>query len=91
VPNLRAAVIGAGNMGRHHIRILGSMPDVDLIGIVDTDTERAAQHAGTTGSSVYESLDTLPDIDFAVVATPTHAHVETALELIGRGTHLLIE
>lgn len=25
---VRAAVIGTGNMGRHHIRILGSMPDV---------------------------------------------------------------
>ncbi|MDZ4180099.1 MAG: Gfo/Idh/MocA family oxidoreductase, partial [Coriobacteriia bacterium] len=89
--NLRAAVIGAGNMGRHHIRILGSMPDVDLVGIVDPDTERAAGHIGTTGANVYASIAELPDVDFAVVATPTHAHVEAALELIGKKTHLMIE
>jgi predicted dehydrogenase len=78
-------------MGRHHIRILGSMPDVDLIGIVDPDTERAAGHIGTTGAGVYASIAELPDVDFAVVATPTHAHVGAALELIGAKTHLMIE
>jgi predicted dehydrogenase len=91
VSNLRAAVIGAGNMGRHHVRILSSMPDVDLVGVVDTDTERAAQHASPAGAGVYETIGQLPEVDLAVIATPTDSHVEAALELIGRGTHVMIE
>ncbi len=88
---LRAAVIGAGNMGRHHVRILGAMRDIDLVGIVDPDVDRAQPHADAAHTRVFPSLDELPEIDFAVVATPTQYHVEVALELIRRGVHLLIE
>lgn len=88
---VRAAVVGAGNMGRHHVRVLGSMPDVDLVGIVDPDAERASTHAASADTSLFASLEELPDVDFAVVATPTEHHVETALALIARGVHLLVE
>ncbi len=88
---LRAAVIGAGNMGRHHIRILGGMTDVELVGVVDPDVVRALAHAQSAGTQVYASIAELPEVDFAVVATPTHTHVDAALELIGRGTGVMIE
>jgi predicted dehydrogenase len=88
---LRAAVIGAGNMGRHHIRILSAMSDVEFVGVVDPDVERAGQHAGPLGAAVFPGLDELPQVEFAVVATPTQMHVDTALALIERGTHLMIE
>lgn len=88
---LRAAVIGVGNMGRHHVRILGSMSDVELVGVVDTDIARATPHAKAVGSKVFDAVDSLPEIDFAVIATPTQYHVETALALIERGVNLLIE
>ncbi len=39
---IRAAVIGAGNMGRHHVRILERFEDVDLIGVVDPGKGGAA-------------------------------------------------
>lgn len=87
---LRAAVIGAGNMGRHHIRILDSMADVDLVSVVDPDTERAAQQAAGR-CPVVASLAELPEVDVAVIATPTAHHVDVALDLIGRGAHVLIE
>jgi predicted dehydrogenase len=88
---LRAAVIGAGNMGRHHARILATQPDVEFVGVVDPDVEGARTRLAAVGAPVFESLDALPEVDFAVVATPTQSHVETALELIGRKTHLMIE
>jgi predicted dehydrogenase len=88
---LRAAVIGAGNMGRHHVRILGAMPDVDLVGVVDPDAERALPHATAAGTLVASSLDALPPVDIAVVATPTETHLELAGELMRRGTHVLVE
>jgi predicted dehydrogenase len=88
---LRAAVIGAGNMGRHHARILRGMPDVDLVCVVDPEIDAARSRVAALGVDVISSLEALPPVDIAVVATPTRTHVETALELMGRGTHLLVE
>jgi UDP-N-acetylglucosamine 3-dehydrogenase len=88
---LRAAVVGAGNMGRHHIRILGAMPDVDLVAVVDPDGDRALPHAAAAGTTVVASLEQLPPVDIAVIATPTDTHLELAGELMHRGTHVLVE
>ena len=88
---LRAAVIGAGEMGRHHARILGGMPDVDLVAIVDHDTALAATRVGMSAAQVLSSIDELPELDFAVVAVPTDSHVATAMTLMDAGVSLLIE
>ena len=88
---LRAAVVGSGNMGRHHVRILGAMPDVELVAVVDPDTERALPHATAAGTVVVGSVAELPPVDFAVVATPTQYHVEVASELMRRGASVLVE
>ena len=39
------AVIGVGHLGQHHARILAAMPEVDLVAVVDTKPERAAEIA----------------------------------------------
>jgi len=88
---LRGAVFGAGNMGRHHIRIMAQHPAVELIAIVDPDTERAQALADEWGGEVFASVDDIPAIDVAIIATPTAFHAPTALTLIDRGVHLLIE
>lgn len=88
---LKAAVIGAGNMGRHHVRVLGSMRDVELVGVIDPDIARATPHAKAAGTQAFASLRELPDVDLAVVATPTQYHAGTALELIAQGVNILIE
>lgn len=89
--NLRAAVVGAGSMGRHHIRLLHAQPDVDLVAVVDSDPAAARMRAAGTSAEVLSSLAELPEIDVAVVATPTHSHAGIANELIARGVHLLVE
>jgi UDP-N-acetylglucosamine 3-dehydrogenase len=78
-------------MGRHHVRILGVMPDVELVAVVDPDTQRALPHATAAGTTVVSTLDQLPAVDIAVIATPTDAHVEIASELMSLGTHVLVE
>jgi len=87
----RGAVFGAGNMGRHHIRIMDAHPDVELVAIVDPDVDRARQHPCAAQTSVCASINEMPDIDLAIIATPTQYHLETGLDLIERGIHLLIE
>jgi predicted dehydrogenase len=89
---LRIAVVGAGAMGRNHVRNLAALPDVDLVGVYDPQTAAAEAAAGEHGTRAFASLDDLAGrIDAAVVAAPTVTHAETGCALLGRGLHVLIE
>ena len=50
---MRAAVIGVGHLGQHHARILASLPDVSLAGVVDINRERAEKIAGEYGTRAF--------------------------------------
>jgi predicted dehydrogenase len=88
---LKVAVVGAGVMGTNHARVLSSISDVELVAVVDADTERAAGAARAYGGRAVGNLDDLGDIDAAVVAVPTPAHLSVATRLIDRGVHVLVE
>ena len=45
---LRVAVIGVGYLGRHHARILATLPGVELVAVVDVNQSRAEQVAPPT-------------------------------------------
>lgn len=91
MPRLRAAVIGAGNMGRHHVRVLDAFPDVDLVVVVDPAVASGSAVLPANGATVCGSIDDMPDVDFAVVATPTDSHLALAGALMERGVHVLVE
>lgn len=88
---LRGAVFGAGNMGRHHVRIMSAHPNIEFVGIVDPDIERAQKIADLYDTRVFDTIESLPHIDVAIIATPTQYHADIALKLISKGVHLLIE
>lgn len=88
---MKAAVIGVGHLGRHHARILASLPGVSLAGVVDLDRDRAAQIASQHQTRAVDRVDQLGGIDLAVVAVPTVSHAAIALPLIEAGVHTLIE
>jgi predicted dehydrogenase len=88
---LKVAVVGAGVMGTNHARVLSSISDVELVAIVDADTERAAAAARTYGGRAVSHLEDLGEVDAAVVAVPTPAHLSVAKRLIDRGVHVLVE
>lgn len=88
---LRGAVIGAGRMGRHHIRIMSQHDLVELVGVVDPNVEAASLVAKPWGAPVFQSIDELPEIDVAIIVTPTAFHEEIGLALLDKGVHLLIE
>ncbi len=89
---LRAAVIGVGHLGRHHARLLSSMPGVDLVGVVDTNLQRAREIADAHGTSAVDDPATLVGVvDAVVVATPTESHAEVASPFLEAGTAVLIE
>jgi predicted dehydrogenase len=89
---MRAAVIGVGHLGRHHARILSTLPGVTLVGVVDTNAERAAQIAADHGTRAYTDWrDLAGKVDAAVIAVPTEVHAEVAVPLIESGVHALVE
>lgn len=89
---LRMAVIGAGHLGKIHVRLLRSLPQAELVGIVDPNTaalQSVTDEFGVTGYSHYRDL--VGRIDAAIVATPTVLHHRVALDLLGQGVHTFIE
>lgn len=92
---LRVAVIGAGPMGRLHARAVSRSAardgDCELAVIVDRHAARAAELAGAHHVAALHDLRRLRDVDAAIVAVPTAAHVETALALAESGLDLLVE
>lgn len=89
---MRVAVIGVGHLGKHHARILASMPGVALAGVVDTNAERARHVAAEHGAAAYADWQAIPGgIDAAVVAVPTESHLVVGKSLLDAGIAALIE
>jgi predicted dehydrogenase len=88
---MRAAVIGVGHLGKHHARILASLPGVSLAGVVDINRERAAQIASQYNTRAFGTVDEIGKLDLAVIAVPTRSHAAIALPLIESGVHTLVE
>lgn len=90
---LRAAVIGVGHLGKHHARILGGLPGVQLVAAVDTMRERAeAAVASIPGArAVTDAAEIIGEVDAVVVAVPTIGHLAVARPFLERGVHVLIE
>jgi predicted dehydrogenase len=90
---LRIAVIGVGHLGQHHARLLASMSNVQLVGIVDTKPGRADEIAAKVGVPSFSHLRDLPlnGLDAATIAVPTVSHLDVALPLIDAGVSVLVE
>lgn len=91
---LRAAVIGVGVMGQHHVRVYRDLAEVELVGVADADARMRAAiehryHVPSYASHVELLERTRPDL--VTVAVPTAFHLEVAREAISRGVHVLIE
>lgn len=88
---LRAGLIGLGAMGRNHYRVLGGLPGVELVGVVDPDV--ASREPNRSGTPVYAELDQLLEVgvDYVTVACPTFLHEKVGLQLAEAGVHALIE
>lgn len=93
---INVGVIGVGYLGQHHARIyseLGSeLGSVRLVGIVDTDRNRAVKISDKYGCEVYSDYrDILGSVDALSIVTPTTMHYQTALDCIKAGKDILIE
>ncbi len=98
---LRIAVVGTGLLGERHARFWGQQDDVDLVGLIDLDIQRAANAAerlagafGIPRPPVFTSLDGLLEssgADAVSVATPDFAHRDPVVRALEAGLHVLVE
>ncbi len=87
----RAAVVGVGHLGRHHARILGAAPEVDLVGVADRDPDRARAVAADVGAVAVSDVRAIePPVDGVVVSVPTRDHVRVGLPLLEAGVAVLV-
>lgn len=88
----RVAVIGVGHLGRHHARILGHHPDVNLVAVVDSRKEQAEKVAEALGCEAHADITSIiNDVDAVSIAAPTVLHHRLARPFLERGIHVLVE
>ncbi len=89
---LRVAVVGVGHLGKEHARILASLPNVELVGVADTNPEQAQTVARRCGCRAFtEYWPLLNLVDAVSIATPTCFHRDVAVEFLRRGIPTLVE
>ncbi len=87
---LRAGLVGVGQMGRNHARVLRNLDGIDLVAVVDPERD---PNGVAGGLPVVESVESLTEfgLDCCVVASPTAFHLEGGLALAEAGIHTMIE
>jgi len=84
---MKVALVGCGSMGKKHLNVLDSINNLEVVGVIDPTLERE----GISFSSIGQFLKAAILVDFAIVATPTTYHCDSAISFIRNGIHVLIE
>ena len=87
-------MIGAGSMGRNHLRVLREMPDVELVAVAETDPQLVQTAARLHGIRQYTDHRRLLEVeqpDAVTIAVPTGAHYSVGLDAIAAGSHVMVE
>jgi len=85
-------VVGVGHLGQHHARIYSQMEGVELVGVVDTNRERAKEIADKYGTTPYfDHRQLIGRVDAVSIAVPTDLHFPIAQDYLRAGVHCLVE
>src|SRR2546427_10571013 len=88
-----AGVIGTGFWGENQVRVLRQSPKCNLIGICDSNRERAKQVGSKYSVPWYTDADELlriPEIEAVTVATPTHTHFQVGTQILEAGKKIFV-
>ena len=92
---VRVAVLGVGSLGQQHARIYNELQQqniVELVGVFDTDKNRAGLVAQKQATVALDSLESVTATADAIsIVTPTVTHHSLAKQLLEQGKHLLVE
>jgi len=89
---LKAGVLGAGHLGKIHLRLLQESKKFELVGFFDPFTENAKKVAKEFGYKLFDSVEELiAAVEVVDIVTPTLSHFECAKKAIEKGRHIFIE
>jgi len=89
---LRVGVLGAGHLGKIHLRLLQQSEKYQLVGFYDPNEQHAENVAKEFGYTKYNSVSQLiQDVDVIDIVTPTLSHFDCAKEAIEAGKHVFLE
>ena len=89
---MKIAVLGAGHLGKIHIKILKSLPDFELLGFFDPDIELARELSKDLSVMAFDSMAELIEATEVIdIVTPTLSHFECAKKALLAGKHIFIE
>lgn len=91
---LKAGVIGCGNMGSNHLRVLSELSEVELVAISEVEKEKGIEVAKKHSIRCYADFLEMIEketLDFVSICVPTSLHWKVARKCIENGIHVLLE
>lgn len=89
---MKIGVLGAGHLGKIHIKCIKMIPEYDLVGFFDADSNIRQQVQEEYGVTAFESVEQLIEaVEVVDIVTPTTTHFDLAMQVISRGRHAFIE
>ncbi|WP_374541414.1 Gfo/Idh/MocA family protein [Flavobacterium sp.] len=89
---LKVGVLGAGHLGKIHLRLLNQSEKYELVGFFDPFEENALKVAAEFGYTKFDSMEALiAAVDVVDIVTPTLQHFDCAKLAIEAGKHIFIE
>jgi predicted dehydrogenase len=89
---MRIALLGAGHLGKIHLKCIQATKCWELAGFFDPDDKNAESAIAQYGAKRFQSLnDLLAEVDAVDIVTPTTYHYELAAKAIKAGKHTFIE
>jgi predicted dehydrogenase len=89
---LKAGVLGAGHLGKIHLKLLQQSKKYDLIGFYDPSKENTQKVSEAFGYRAFSSIeDLIKEVDVVDIVTPTLSHFDCAKQAIEKGCHIFIE
>jgi len=90
--NIKVAVIGAGMMGRNHLKMYKTLPNVELVGVYDVFSDSAQKAAEMFGIKAFSSMEeAAASVDAVSVVTTSVAHASVGEFFLNKGIHCMME
>jgi len=89
---LKAGVLGAGHLGKIHLRLLNQSDKYELVGFHDADADNGRKVEAEFGYAYFPNMeDLIKNVDMVDIVTPTLSHYDCAIKAISKGKHIFIE
>ena len=89
---LKAGLVGAGHLGKIHLKLLNQSEKYELVGFHDADAENGRKLESESGYKYFEHFeDLLNEIEMLDIVTPTLYHYDYAMKAIDKKIHFFIE